>query len=216
MSLLLLLTALAINTPSLVLKSGERISVDAGIQANGVTVTFRSNGSLYSVPAEEVDFDATRAASAAPAAPVDEKKKLTVSAPEKERLLRELEQNHSGTPAPKEQLTIPDQPRRTSADLRNGDEWQWRNGARAHEENVKRAKEQLQLLRDRQEELKSRIMGFLSQGYKPMQFSYETTQLASVEQQIPQAELEVRRAERAQAQFLDDARRQGIMPGWLR
>jgi len=34
--------------------------------------------------------------------------------------------------------------------------------------------------------------------------------------QIPAAELEVTRAERANAQFRDDARKQGILPGWLR
>lgn len=217
MHLLLLLTALTISTPSLVLKSGERISVESGVQTNGVVVMFRSNGSLFSVPSEEVDFDATRAAgSTVTVSPADEKKKLSVSAADRERLLRELEQNHTGTPATKEQMTIPDSPKRTEADLRNGDEWQWKNAARAHEEEVRRTKEQLDLLLQRRAELKSRISGFLSQGYKAGQFSYETTQLAMIEEQIPQAEIDVRRAERSQAQFLDDARRQGILPGWLR
>jgi hypothetical protein len=215
---LLLLTALTISTPALVLKSGERINVETAIQSNGTTVTFRSNGSLFTIPAAEVDFDATRdAGTPPPPAPVAEKKKLTVSAVDRQKLLKDLSDNHSGTPASKDQLVVPDEPRpRTSADLRNGDEWQWRNSARAHEEEVKRAREHLDLLRDQRAELKAHITSLLSLGYRAIQFSYDTSRLAMIEEQIPYAELDVTRAERAQAQFLDDARRQGILPGWLR
>jgi len=65
-------------------------------------------------------------------------------------------------------------------------------------------------------QLRSRIAGFLSLGYKPNQFSYDTAVLQTTLEQIPYAELEVTRAERAYTQFRDDARRQGVMPGWLR
>ena len=210
---LLLLTALTISTPTLVLKNGRRIAVDAPVRVNGAIVLFRSAGTLYSIPAEEVDYDATRAA-ANPAAPVqDDTQKLKVSTPEKERLLRELEANHAGTPATKEQMAL-DAPKRT--DTNRGDEKMWRERARAYEEQVQRAKEQLELLRQREADIKAKIVNFLSLGYRPHQFSYETTLLASVEEQIPQAELEVKRAERVRQQFLDDARREGILPGWLR
>lgn len=214
---LLLLTALTIPTHTLILKSGQRIAVDAPVRIENRVVLFRSGGSLYSVPAEEVDLDATRAAaSAVVVSAVDESAKLRVTAAERERLLRTLEQNHQGTPAPKEQMIIPATTSKAEREHASQDEWSWRNAARQHQENMRRAQEQLELLLNRREELKSQISGFLSLGYRPSQFSYQTTLLASVEEQLPQAELEVRRAERGYRQFLDDARRQGVMPGWLR
>ena len=87
---------------------------------------------------------------------------------------------------------------------------------RAYEEGVRRAQENLQLLLDRAEQLENEIRGFLSLGYTPRQFTYQTTILASVREQIPHAELQVQRAQRALEQFREDARRQGVMPGWLR
>ena len=65
-------------------------------------------------------------------------------------------------------------------------------------------------------ELRAQISGFLSLGYKPNQFSYQTTQLAYMQEQIPGAELQIQRAQRLYEQFRDDARRQGVIPGWLR
>ena len=211
---LLMLTAVAISTPTLVLRSGERISVDEPIRIERSVVLFRSGGSFYSVPSEEVDFEATRAAAdAGTVARVATTTKLKATVEDRERLLRDLEQNHTGTPAPREQLTPPEGRRQTSP---AGDERQWRAAARQQDEQVRRAKEELELLRQRQAELKGQISGFLSQGYKPEQFSYQTTQLAYVEQAMPRAELEIQRAERERQQFLKDARRQGVMPGWLR
>jgi len=43
-----------------------------------------------------------------------------------------------------------------------------------------------------------------------------TSQLGLAREQIPLARLEVSRAQRALDQFLDDARKQAILPGWLR
>lgn len=213
---LLLLTALTISTPTLVLKSGQRITVDKPVRVENGAVVFRSGGTLYSVPSEEVDFDATRAAATAVnITAADNTSKLRVSAAERESLLRNLEQNHAGTPAPKEQTDLPPAaPQRSAAS--SEDEWSWRNAARQHEEDIRRAKEQLELLQNRADELRSKISGFISQGYKPSQFSYDTTLLASLEEQIPYAQLEVRRAERANQQFQEEARRKGILPGWLR
>jgi hypothetical protein len=97
-----------------------------------------------------------------------------------------------------------------------GDEWSWRFAARAHEEAILRAKENLALLRDRVEVLKRQIEQFVALGYRPKQFSYQSTELQLTRDQIPAAELEVTRAERANTQFREDARKQGILPGWLR
>ena len=214
---ILLLTALSIPTPTLVLKSGARIDVDGSIRSENGIVLFRSGGSLYSIPDDEVDFDATR--SAGPVAVVEaanEKVKLKVSAADRERLLRELEENHSGTPAMTEQFEIPAASRRLESASTKQEEWQWRSTARQYEEGLRRSREELDLLLDRADRLRSEISGFFNLGYKPSQFTYQTTQLAIVQEQIPRAELEVQRSERAYRQFLDDARRMGILPGWLR
>ncbi|MEO6487276.1 MAG: hypothetical protein ABIO78_04935 [Thermoanaerobaculia bacterium] len=81
---------------------------------------------------------------------------------------------------------------------------------------MRRAKEQLQLLLERARQLEFEISGLLSLGYRPRDFTYQTTELARTREQIPDAELAVTQAQRVYDQFRDDARRQGILPGWLR
>lgn len=213
----LLLTA---SMSTLVLRSGDRITVGGPVhEANGVVVFRVAGGALYSIPESEVDVDATRAANeeadlqSQPAA-----KPLKVSPAERDRLLRELEQNHSGVPAPppryeSEALREPS-PAESAAE--SAEEWRWRREARSYEEGVRQARENLQLLLDTTERLRAHIRGLIALGWKPQSFTYETTQLAYTEAQIPAAELEVQRAERAYDQFREDARRQGILPGWLR
>lgn len=214
---LLLITALTIATPSLVLVSGKRIAVDEPVRIDNSIILFRSGGTLFSIPAEEVDLEATRAAGASiTVTSADEPAKLKVTAAERQRLLRDLEQNHTGTTATTAQLDIPASAKRSPSAGTKQDEWQWKNMARQYEEQVRRAKEELELLQNRAAEMRAQISGFLSLGYKPAQFTYQTTQLAYLEEQMPRAEMEVRRAERAYLQFLDDARRQGVLPGWLR
>ena len=61
---LLLLTALTIPTPTLVLRNGTRLDVDGSVRLDQGRVVFRSAGVLYSLPAAEVDVDATRAVGA--------------------------------------------------------------------------------------------------------------------------------------------------------
>jgi hypothetical protein len=159
-------------------------------------------------------MEATRAAvTKAVIATVDADRKLKVSSAERDRLLRELEQNHSGTAAQPLNLDKVLEPRDAPD---KGDEWSWRNAARAHDEAIRRAKENVALLRDRAELLKRQIEQFVALGYRSHQFSYQSSELQLTLDQIPAAELEITRAERANAQFREDARKQGIMPGWLR
>jgi hypothetical protein len=99
---------------------------------------------------------------------------------------------------------------------RQEDEMYWRSQAREHEENVRRAHENLALLESRAAELQDQIHSFVTLGYRPRQFTYQSTQLARTLEQIPYAKLEVTRAERVWQQFREDARRAGILPGWLR
>ena len=131
---------------------------------------------------------------------------------ERQRLIAELEQNHTGQEAaPLRLRDIPPAPATNTEE-----EWSWRNRAKAHEEAIRRAKENLDLLVEKANALKSHIAGLLSLGYKPNQFSYDTTSLQATLEQIPYAELEVNRAERAYAEFREEARVKGITPGWLR
>ncbi len=227
----ILITALTLPGTTLVLRDGTRIDVDGAIHQENGTVLFRSNGRLYSMPLREVDVEQTKASLApAPAFPalsleipvVQAEKpdlpaapKLKVSDQEKDRLLRELEQNHSGTAASSEQRTITVFATRELPGP-NSDEWRWRNESRDYQERVRRAQEELDLLTTKAQNLRNQIAGFLSIGFKPSQFTYQSTELQYTLEQIPHAQLEVDRAQRAWDQFRDDARRMGILPGWLR
>ncbi|HEX8617717.1 MAG TPA: hypothetical protein VF911_09060 [Thermoanaerobaculia bacterium] len=210
-ALVLLLTL----TSTIVLRSGERIAAEGAVREEKGVVIFRSNGVFYSMPAEEVERIEKQQT---PDGSQTKVRRLAVSEEERRRLLAALEKNHSGVapkplPLPKE---IPPPPSREEAAEQRREENDWRREARAHEESVRRANEELALLESRADELRSQIHGFVSLGYRPRQFTYQTTQLERVLAQIPYAELEVTRAVRAYDQFREDARRQGVMPGWLR
>jgi hypothetical protein len=212
-ALLLLLTL----TSTIVLRSGDRITVDGPVREEKGVVIFRSNGLFYSMPASEVERIEKQEA---PSESEEEKKvrRLAVSEEERRRLLAELEQNHAGVaqdplPIPKE---IPPPPSREEAREERNEENRWRSEARSHEEAVRRANEEVAMLEARAEELRSQIHGFVSLGYRPRQFTYQTTQLERTLAEIPYAQLRVTRAVRAYEQFREDARRQGVMPGWLR
>jgi hypothetical protein len=217
---LFLLAALTIQTPTLVLRSGTRYDVDGSVRVEGARVLFRAAGALYSLPVDEVDLDATRAAAVVVIVKPETRGKLKVSDEKRKQLLRDLEQNHNGGPPANVPVAL-DVPRNTEADKTpaeksSSEEWQWRRQARGYEDGVRRAKEDLAQLHDRADKLRSQIHAFVSRGYKPNQFTYQSTELENALAQIPSAELEVTRAERALAQFREDARKLGVMPGWLR
>lgn len=210
-----------IPTPTLVLRNGARMGVDGSVQSENGRVLFRSAGALYSLPQEEVDLEATRAAGLVVVArPEADRGRLKVSAEERARLLRELEQNHRGQTAAdlNTRLDLPrsitDQP--SPSEKGNSEEWMWRRRAREHEETIRQARENLELLTSQVEKLRGEIRSLLFMGYKPNQFTYQSTQLEYAIAQIPQAELQVTRAQRDYDQFRDDARRLGVLPGWLR
>jgi hypothetical protein len=220
MNALVLLLAL---TSTLVLRSGDRIAVEGKpVEKDGV-VTFRSGGLLYSLPATEVErIESETAGEKSEKPDKTEKKELPrrkpVSKEERDRLLAELERNHGGTPPPPNQAPprLAPPPTREEVKETSREESQWRHEARAHEEAVRRANEELELLESRVAELRQKILSFVSLGYKPSQFTYDTTQLQRTIEQIPYARLEVTRAIRANEQFREDARREGVLPGWLR
>ena len=204
----------------LILRSGERLEVNGPIhQRDGQFVFRAAGGGLYSIARSEVDEKATAAAADAVEA---EKgglpKKLKLSAEERDRLLAELSLNRNGKPPLPQKTLTARPPVPTPAEVRadSREEWRWRQEARAHEEALRRSREELQLLYDRVRQLEFEIAGFLSLGYRPRDFTYQTTMLFQIREQIPVAELAVAQAQRVYEQFRDDARRQGILPGWLR
>jgi hypothetical protein len=212
---ILLAAALTIPSPLLVLRSGERISVEGGVRVEEKTVVFRSAGVLYSMPLSEVDLETTRSMVGMVVAKPADRGKLKVSPAERDRLLRELEQNHSGKPAAPGGLDVP-QPSKEEKSAALDDEWSWRRAARAREEAVRQAREEVELLLTRADQLRRQIENFVSLGYRPRQFTYQTSQLQLTLDAIPAAQLEVTRAQRALDQFKDDARKAGVLPGWLR
>jgi hypothetical protein len=207
-------TLLLLST--LVLRSGHPIEVDGAWHLENGRIIFRAGGTLYSVPVAEVDLEATRAIAAPALVAAKDHLKLKVGEEERKRLIQDLEQNHAGKPAPPEQTTITVPPAPAAEARTNEDEWTWRNRAREHEERIRQARENRDLLATRADQLRSHIAGLVSLGYKPGQFTYDSTLLQSTIEQIPYADLEIQRAERAYAQFRDDARRMAITPGWLR
>jgi hypothetical protein len=215
-----LLLLLVLNS-TLVLHSGDRIAVEGKpVEKDGI-LTFRSAGRLYSLPASEVERVEEVPEPGSVMEVVAEKPKATsprrrpVSDEERKRLLAELEKNHQGggsMPAP----ILPPPPTREEAREQKREETSWRREARFHEEAVRRAKEEVELLENRALELQSKINFLVAQGYKPNQFTYDSSQLRYTLDRLPAARLEVTRALRAQDQFREDARREGVMPGWLR
>lgn len=224
-TLVLLLTL----TSTLVLRSGDRIPAEGKpVEKDGV-ITFRSGGLLYSMPATEVErieTETPESEKTVKITPTDSKaveikdvpRRKPVSEEERKRLLAELEKNHTGTPPPPSQAPprLDPPPTREEVKELKREEASWRREARTHEENIRRAKEEVELLEKRIADLQWKIQSFISQGFKPHQFTYDSSQLRQAIDQLPYAQLEVTRAVRAYDQFREDARREGILPGWLR
>ncbi|HVT43341.1 MAG TPA: hypothetical protein VMT00_03025 [Thermoanaerobaculia bacterium] len=225
---LLLVASAAHSLHDLVLSNGRRIAVQGETAVQDGRVVFRSpDGTLYSVSIEEIDMAATEARAQesrdpAAASASEESARfgvgIRVSEQEKKRILEEMSRSRGGQPPPQQDWEAA-KPIRAEESIvvdQTGDEWYWRNQARSHEESVRRAREELDLLLRQQRELEDQVLGFLSLGYKPNQFSYQVFRLQLTRDSIPRAQLAIERAERSYAQFRDDARRRGILPGWLR
>ncbi len=212
MNALVLLLAL---TSTIVLRSGDRVVTEGAVREENGRVIFRAGGQLYSLAAHEVERVEKNEAATKDEKPV---KRLRVSEEERKRLLAELEKNHGGTPAPRQPSLerAPEPPTKAEVAEQKREERQWRTEARALEESVRRAHEDVALLESRIAELQSKIQGLIAIGYKPHQFTYDTTQLVRTQERLPYARLALQRAQREYEQFREDARREGVPPGWLR
>lgn len=242
-ALILALTVLTTPNGAIALRAGGTIPVSGTVTMDGSRAVFRHvDGTLYSIPVDEIDVPATETPAPTTEKPRNRTKAedrlledlirateersissraLVVSEAEKRRLLDELRSSR-GTPEPARPYvpiyaadSVPAVSER-AATSRHADEWHWRERARGYNEDVLRRREDLQMLIDREQDLSDEILGLLSRGYNGNQFSYQVLSLARTREQIPYARLELERAERALSQFMDDARRQNILPGWLR
>lgn len=223
LQVLLAVSLLSQPVDRLILRTGEQIPIRGDITVSGGVVLFESEGgTLYSIPTHEIDFEATdqlaRLEQSGSLAPPP--RSLRVSEEEKQRLLREISENHRGVPTPSQDWeSAKPEPARTRAEdtpKQSQDEWHWKNLARQHEESLRAADEELTLLVKTESDLERQVLGFLSLGYQPNQFSYQVLRLQTTRDSMDRARLEVERARRRLDQFRDDARRQGILPGWLR
>ncbi len=217
---LLLITALTLPANVLVLRSGQQIDIVSAREDNGRIIFRTPAGALYSLPADEVDLQATPASAAREAQEPSRTaalKKLKASEAERKRLIEDLEQNHCGQPAaPLKLEPLPPAPTLEQVAARTEDEWTWKNRSKSLQEAVLQARENRDLLASRADALRAHISGLISLGYKPSQFSYDTSVLQVTLEQIPYADLQITRAERALADFLEEARQRGIQPGWVR
>lgn len=204
---------------TLVLRSGDRLPVDGAVKQEKDVITFRSGGTLYSMPAEEVvriEEDTPAAKPAEAAKPADESVvRLRVSEEERKRLIDALEKNHSGT-APAPPPALPDAPTAAETEDKKGDEDAWRARARAYEDAVTAAKRNLAGLEEQEAATERKIMNLIALGYGPGDFTYDAIQLERARASIPRARAEIERAEKAWTDFREDARKKGILPGWLR
>jgi hypothetical protein len=210
-----LVISLALST--IVLRSGDRIVAEGDIREDRGVVIFRSNGALYSIRTEEIE-KILPGTESNQSEPEEEVRRLRTDPETTRKLIAGIEQNRSAPPIPLPAVLErpPAPPTQAEVEQQKRDENEWRRQARAHEEAILRAREELALLEQEIAALEREIQTLFALGYKPRQFTHETTRLERLRERLPRARLEIERAERAWANFREDARRQGILPGWLR
>ncbi|HVR42747.1 MAG TPA: hypothetical protein VMS56_04815 [Thermoanaerobaculia bacterium] len=230
---ILLLAATLISAPGeeIVLRTGERIAVAGEIRVEGTQVVFRTPaGRLYSIALDEVDLEKTaadpdvpaaagsapeKAPEAEPAEAPPAERKLVVSKEEKERLLRELEGNRSGTEAP-EQRALTREGLEEELDRRERErerEGPWRAAARAIRERIAQSREAVERLRQRERRLDDEIMALLALGLDPGNHLLQRDQTRA---DLDRARASLAATEREMAGLEEEARRAGALPGWLR
>lgn len=226
----MLLAVTLISSPeALVLRSGERIAVDGNVSLAAGSYVFRSGGTLYSLPEREVDVEATNRVEASRRAALEHDRstgpvKMRATPEQREKIFEKLNNTAtSSSPAPRQPAApslppVPQPPPRDepSPAEQKQEERYWREESRRHHQDVERWREELAFLERREQKLEDEILMLMNLGYKSREFSREVLQLELTREGQERAQMELARAERALQQFLTDARREGILPGWLR
>lgn len=221
--LLLLLRTLPSEIDTLILKSGERIEIEGSVTIEDNTAIFRlANGTLVSMPSDEIDLEGTASVNTETPArgkmPGTERKRLRVTDEEKRRLLSELEKSKAPRSVSRQSLPAV-LPKTTDSNVEvegESDELYWRRASRELQENLRQAKEKLDLLTVRERRLQDELLSLRAAGYDTRDFSYVVFELQDTRDAMDQAGLDIQRAKRELAQFQQDAQREGILPGWLR
>jgi hypothetical protein len=209
----------------LVLRSGERIEVLGELKKDGDRVVFKArSGTLYSLPASDIDEKATLAAAAATPrkdarAPLP--KRLKGDAATKKRLLSELSKSR-GTPSPAAPAPAVSASKPSAVDeaakeeALAAEEETWRRNARALDNQVADAEQRIRDLTERERALNDGILSMLAMGHPQEHLGLQVRELQDTQSYLEQAKRELERVTRERAAFQDDARRRGILPGWLR
>jgi hypothetical protein len=223
-AVLLALTLFAEPVDVLVLRSGHQIAVEGEVTLQQGKVVFRHpSGVLYSLPLAEVDIVATERANHVGVEAWREREvpesesplsgRLRVSKAEKERLLKELEKSR-GTPVARK---IEAAPVVEEVEVRDrSEEMAWRAASKRLEEQVRSLAERVQMLRDRIEYLEDQIRTFIGMGMPGDQYGGNMIQLQDSRAMLEEAQLALASAQRELEDFREQARRAGILPGWLR
>jgi len=212
----------------LTLDGGSRIEGEIIERANGRVVVKTASGLLYSLSETSIRSEIS---TPAPAQPVKKtpprpperasrlpELKIRVADAEKKRLLAELSKNHSGKNAPKQSWEI-DKPRPVEEKFEvteKSDESYWREESRKRVEAVRQATEQLELMTRREREIEDTVRMMLLSGVNPDHLGHQMNALNDTRTMREQARLEIGRAQRDLTALQEDARREGILPGWLR
>lgn len=212
------------------LTSGETIEIDAQPVADGRRVIFKVKGRAYSLPADMIaeigpipgdDRGTNRAGEDAATHRLRvDRESVAQRFGALSRAETEAEAKARGEtppPAPPQNLPAPvtqPPPRHDVPDER--EERYWRGRARALHEGVLQATETLELLTRRERRLNDEILGLLALGHPESHLGRQAWQLQNTRDAIEAAALEIKRARRALADFEEEARREGVYPGWIR
>ncbi|HUF18654.1 MAG TPA: hypothetical protein VMS12_11490 [Thermoanaerobaculia bacterium] len=221
-SLIFAIAAAAPCSQTLTLRTGHEIVACGPVQTAGSQTIFNGeDGKLYSLPSDEIaeirvgsSVDADPSGASGDLAGAN--RPLSVSETEKARLLAHLARSRGVPRAAPPPLPGPPPSDREIDVSGASDERFWRERSRAVDERVRQAREELDLLLRRERKLESELLGLRALGFKDHQFSYQILQLQFTRDSKDRARLEIVRAEREQFQFREDARKEGILPGWLR
>jgi hypothetical protein len=230
----LLLAASFLTSPveQIVLRSGAVMNVTEVVRLErGRVIVAGADGALFSIRLSDIDVEATdarlqvegkpEAAKDAPRQSASEEgeylpRKLPVSEEEKRRILAEMEKkSHTGraVPQPAYDEAEPD----LKVSIRGkSDEEEWRRRSRAHRDAIERAQRELDLAIRQERQLNDVVLFFAGRSGDASNYGYLVHQLQDVRSMIPRLRISLEQAEQAWQRFQDDARRQGVLPGWLR
>jgi hypothetical protein len=222
---LLLAATLAIppGTEVLVLRSGARIKVAGAVDVQANKAVFRDPaGAFYSVDVSEIDLEATAtrgsrkpSAGSAPTPTPAAGRKLAVSAEEKARLLKELSLSRGQpAPRPKPEEASPKASPTPEPSKKAENEDEWRARGKAAQGAVDRAKNDIELLQRREDELESMLL--MLRGYGDEMLTAQLLELERTRTALEYGKQNLVEAERAWFDLQEEARVKDVLPGWLR